>query len=298
MLCPPDDFDRIRRTRGRRGAVLRRPPSVRAVPELLEVELYRRQAEAVVGRTIAAVDAPDAWYVKGGEPAELVDALSGRTVTDVRRQGKLLVLDLDDGARLGLRFGMTGRLLVDGSASIDRLEYSSIREEPAWERFTLRFDDGGDLRMVDPRRLGGVSLDPDESVLGPDALTLTATTLSAALGRSTAPLKARLMDQARIAGIGNLLADEILWRAGLRPAPPGGSLVAVGPAGSLSEVEQSGLAEAIATTLAELSERGGSHTGDLRAGVVADGHCPLDGAELQRRTIGGRTTWSCPLHQV
>jgi formamidopyrimidine-DNA glycosylase len=186
---------------------------------------------------------------------------------------------------------MTGRLLVDGAASIDRLEYSSARDEPAWERFTLHFDDGGDLRMRDPRRLGGVSLDPDESVLGPDALTLTATSLGAALGlgRSTAPLKARLMDQARVAGIGNLLADEILWRAALDPARA---------AGSLSPVELSALADAIRTTLAELGDRGGSHTGDLRAGVLAGGHCPLDGTELLRRTIGGRTTWSCPRHQV
>lgn len=256
---------------------------------MLEVETYRRQADAVVGRKIVGVDAPDAWYVKNVDPAELVAALTGTRIEGTRRIGKLLVLDLDDGARLGLRFGMTGRLLVDGTASIDRLEYSSARHEPAWERFTLRFDDGGDLRMVDPRRLGGVSLDPDESVLGPDALTLTAASLAGALGRSTAPLKARLLDQARIAGIGNLLADEMLWRAGLDPARP---------AGSLSAIELDVLAEAIATTLAELDERGGSHTGDLRAGVLADGHCPLDGTELQRRTVGGRTTWSCPEHQV
>lgn len=256
---------------------------------MLEVETYRRQADAVVGRTIVGVDAPDAWYVKNVDPAALAAALTGTRIDGTRRIGKLLVLDLDDGSRLGLRFGMTGRLLVDGAASIDRLEYSSARTDPAWERFTLRFDDGGDLRVVDPRRLGGVSLDPDETVLGPDALTLTATSLAEALGRSTAPLKARLLDQARVAGIGNLLADEILWRAGLDPARR---------AGGLSDVELDDLTEAIATTLAELADRGGSHTGDLRAGVLADGHCPLDGTELQRRTIGGRTTWSCPRHQV
>ena len=116
------------------------------MPELLEVETYRRQAEAVVGRTIAAVEAPDEWFVKGAVPAEVVAAVTGRTVTAVRRRGKLLVLDLDDGAvgpeddgdrlRLGLRFGMTGRLLVDGTAAIDRLEYSSSRDEPRWDRFT------------------------------------------------------------------------------------------------------------------------------------------------------------------
>jgi formamidopyrimidine-DNA glycosylase len=258
------------------------------VPELLEVELYRRQAEAVVGRTIAEVDAPDGWFVKGGEPGELVAALAGRTVAGVRRRGKLLVLDLDDGARLGLRFGMTGRLLVDGAASIERLEYSSSRDVAVWDRFALRFTDGSDLRVRDPRRLGGVVLDPDEERLGADALSLTPAELDAALGSSTAPLKARLMDQARIAGIGNLLADEILWRAGLDPARP---------AGGLSPDDRAALHAVIGEVLADLGERGGSHTGDVRQAAALDGLCPRDGTPLVRRTVGGRTTVSCPAHQ-
>lgn len=256
---------------------------------MLEVETYRRQAEAAVGRTIAGVDAPDAWFVKaGGTPAELVAALPGRTVTAVRRRGKLLVLDLDDGTRLGLRFGMTGRLLVDGSASIDRLEYSSGRDEPAWDRFALRFSDGSELRLRDPRRLGGVVLEPDEDALGPDALAVTPAELDAALGTSSAPLKARLLDQARLAGIGNLLADEVLWRAGLDPARP---------AGGLHDAERSALHDAIGDVLADLGGRGGSHTGDLRQAAALDGLCPRDGTPLERRTVGGRTTWSCPAHQ-
>jgi formamidopyrimidine-DNA glycosylase len=258
------------------------------VPELLEVELYRRQAEAVVGRTIAAVDAPDAWFVKGAEPAELVAALTGRAVTGVRRRGKLLVLDLDDGARLGLRFGMTGRLLVDGAAAIERLQYSSGRDVAVWDRFGLRFRDGSDLRLRDPRRLGGVVLDPEEDRLGADALSLTRDELDAALGTSTAPLKARLLDQARIAGIGNLLADEILWRAGLDPARP---------AGGLSAGEREALHASIAEVLADLGARGGSHTGDVRQAAALDGLCPRDGTPLVRRTVGGRTTVSCPAHQ-
>jgi formamidopyrimidine-DNA glycosylase len=249
---------------------------VRAVPELLEVDLYRRQAEAVVGRTIASVDAPDAWYVKGGEPAELVAALTGHTVTAVRRRGKLLVLDLDDGTRLGLRFGMTGRLLVDGAAAIERLQYSSGRDVAGWDRFGLRFTDGSDLRLRDPRRLGG------------DALSLTRGELDAALGTSTAPLKARLMDQARIAGVGNLLADEILWRAGLDPARP---------AGGLSGPERDALHASLREVLVDLGARGGSHTGDVRQAAALDGLCPRDGTPLVRRTVGGRTTVTCPAHQ-
>jgi formamidopyrimidine-DNA glycosylase len=271
---------------------------------MLEVETYRRQAEAVVGRTVAEVDAPDAWFVKGGEPDEVVAAVTGLGVVGVRRRGKLLVLDLagedsDDvhgtGAgttpdvRLGLRFGMTGRLIVDGAASIDRLEYSSGRDEAAWDRFALRFSDGTDLRIRDPRRLGGVSLDPDEDRLGIDAGEATGDDLAAALGASTAPLKARIMDQSRLAGIGNLLADEILWRAGLDPARP---------AGGLDARELSALHRALGGGLADLGARGGSHTGDLRSAVLRDERCPRDGAPLVRRRVGGRTTWSCPVHQV
>ena len=258
------------------------------VPEGLEVETYRRQAAAVVGRRIVEVDAPDDWFLKGVDRTLLVPALVGRRVDGVRRIGKLLIVDLDDGARLGLRFGMTGRLLVDGSAAIDRLLYSSGRDDPVWERFRLRFAGGGDLRMRDPRRLGGVELDPDETQLGPDALTLTLPELEAALATSTTAIKARLLDQRRIAGIGNLLADEILWRAGIDPTRP---------ARSLTGDETKSLHEAIATTLPDLMGRGGSHTGDLRAAANLDGLCPLDATPLVRRQVGGRTTWSCPTHQ-
>ena len=255
---------------------------------MLEVEAYRRQADAVVGRTIGSADLPDAWFVKGSDPAEVAAAVAGRRVEAVRRHGKLLVLDLDGGTRLGLRFGMTGRLVVDGAAAIDRLEYSSGRDEPAWDRFALRFTDGTELRLRDPRRLGGVSLDPDEGRLGVDAATLSRADLAAALGASRAPLKARLLDQARIAGIGNLLADEILWRAGLDPARP---------AGSLSARQLTRLHRTIGEVLADLAARGGSHTGDLRQGAALDGLCPRDGTPLVRRTVGGRTTLSCPRHQ-
>jgi formamidopyrimidine-DNA glycosylase len=259
------------------------------MPEMVEVEAYRQQAEALVGRTVADVDARDAWFVKRREPGEVVAAVTGRTVARVRRIGKLLIVDLDDGTRLGLRFGMTGRLLVDGSAAIDRLQYSSARDEPAWDRFGLRFTDGSDVRIRDPRRLGGVELDPDEARLGIDALAASLDDLRAILGTSTTPLKARLLDQARLAGIGNLMADEILFRAGIDPARA---------SGSLSAEEQRHLHAALGQTIRDLTARGGSHTGDVRQAAALDGLCPRDGAPLQTRRIAGRTTVSCPSHQV
>lgn len=262
------------------------------MPELAEVEAYRRLAEQVVGRTVAEVVAPDAWYLKRGLTAVAVeDLLPGRTITAARRIGKLLLLETDgDGPVVGLRFGMSGRLLVDGHAAVDNLMYASNRELERWDRFALRFASppGGDLRMRDSRRLGGVELDPPEARLGPDALTIGPAALSNVL-ESSAPLKARLMDQARLAGVGNLAADEVLWRAGLDPARP---------ARSLSPAERRRLHRHLRATMADLLARGGSHTGDLMPARQPGGACPRDGTPLVRRTVGGRTTWSCPKHQV
>lgn len=260
------------------------------MPEILEVELYRKAAERAVGRTIAEVTAPDAWYVKGRVPASALSAeLVGRTVTEVRRRGKLLLLDTaDEGPVLGLRFGMTGRLVVDGVAPIDRLLYAAGAADPMHDRFAVRFASGGDLRMIDPRRLGGVELDPDEARLGPDASYITVGDLEDALGSGTQALKSRLLDQARVAGIGNLLADEVLWRAGLAPARA---------VGSLDRGERRSLHRHLRATLEELGQRGGSHTGDLMAQRHPGGVCPRDGAPLRRDTIGGRTSWWCPVHQ-
>ena len=191
---------------------------------MIEVEYYRRVAERTVGRVIARVHAPDDWYLKGGTTAAaLRRALRGadrhrhpadRQAAAARHRRR----------HVGLRFGMTGRLLVDGAGPIEKLEYSSARQEPAWTRFALRFDGGGDLAVVDPRRLGGVVLDPTLDHLGIDALEVRERDLRAMLGASRAPLKAWLLDQSHVAGIGNLLADEILWRAGLDPSRPAASL--------------------------------------------------------------------------
>ena len=236
-----------------------------------------------------SVDAPDAWYLRGGPgAAELDDLVSGRRVDAVRRTGKLLLIDLDGSVSLGLRFGMTGRLSVDGIAAIERLEYSTARADPAWERFRLCFEPSGELVMIDPRRLGRVSVDPDETALGPDAAGIGPAALRAALAGSTTSLKARLMDQRRLAGLGNLLTDEILWRARLSPARP---------AGGLSPRETTRLHRVMRTTLGQLDARGGSHTGDLFIARVRGGLCPRCGAALTRSSLGGRTTFWCAVEQ-
>jgi formamidopyrimidine-DNA glycosylase len=254
------------------------------VPEVLEVELTRRAAGELIGRTLLAVERTDPLVVDEGLDA----AVPGSQVVGVDRRGKLLLL-CTDGPVVGVHFGMTGRLLVDDQAVIARLAYSGSSRDPVWDRWAVRMDDGRLVRLHDPRRLGRVRLDPDLSRLGPDVLTLRRAELTGALAGRRAPLKAVLLDQAAIAGLGNLLVDEILWWASLDPRRPGGLLRA-------DEVD--GLQRTIRRRLPIMLRRGGSHTGTLSPEVRSSGgRCRRDGAGLARTTVGGRTTVWCPSHQ-
>jgi formamidopyrimidine-DNA glycosylase len=187
---------------------------------------------------------------------------------------------------------MTGRLLRDDTAvALDRLEYGSLDDDARWDRWVVRLDDGSRLRFHDPRRLGRIWLEPELDVLGPDVLGVTRRQLAGALHGRRAPVKAVLLDQTAIAGLGNMLADEVLWWAGIDPHRP---------AGTLSSDEVAELARVIRRRLPIMLRRGGSHTGTLspprraaRSGAV----CPRDGAELRRDVVGGRTTVWCPAHQ-
>lgn len=261
------------------------------MPEILEVEASRRLLEArALRRRIEVVDAPDPWVLKHGltEPV-LRDALVGRRLERARRHGKHLLLDTSrHGPTLGIHFGMTGRVYVDGEPAIEHLRWGSNVPDPAWDRLTLHLAGGTEVLIRDPRRLGAVELDPDTSRLGPDALSLTEVELDGALDRHRAPVKALLLDQARVAGLGNLLVDEILWRAGIDPARG---------AGGLDAAERRALLRSTRQALRTLGRRGGSHTGDLMPARVDGGLCPRDGTPLVRRTVGGRTTFSCPAHQ-
>jgi formamidopyrimidine-DNA glycosylase len=262
------------------------------VPELTEVEGYRRLAAAkALERVVSDVSAPDGWWLKNGlTERSLRLALKGRRFVAARRTGKVLFLDTsDDGAVVALRFGMTGRLLVDGQNRMGNLKFSPNADKPKWARLRIDFEDGGEMRVTDPRRLGGIALDPDESRLGEDALGLTLDRLRSVLEGSEAPLKYRLMDQRRLGGIGNLMADEMLFRAGLRPNRP---------AGGLTDAELRRLHRHVVKTMDDLMQRGASSSGDFMPFRHRGGRCPKDGAELVRTEVGGRTTWYCPEHQV
>lgn len=267
------------------------------MPEGLEAEYARHLLEArALGRRVDFVEAPDAWFLKRGLTPEVLETvLPGRAFSAARRIGKLIILDTTGvgrrrtpGPSVGLHLGMSGRLLLDDEAAGDPLLYASNRNVAAWIRVRFHFRDGGSLALRDPRRLGRVELDPDESRYGPDVLHLERDEFDSAIGGRKAPIKAVLLDQGRIAGLGNLLADEVLWRAGIDPARP---------AGDLTAEEHTVLFRTIRQTIRTLGRRGGSHTGDHVASRHPGGTCPRDGAPLTVRTVGGRTTYSCPLHQ-
>ncbi len=238
----------------------------------------------LLGRRFTTVERTDPLIVGDGVDAAVV----GRTVTAIDRRGKLLLL-LTDGPLVGIHFGMTGRLVVDDVAAIDRLTYGAASDNPIWDRWVVGLDGGGRLRLHDPRRLGRVLLEPDVDRLGPDAMTLTRRQLERALHGRRAPLKAVLLDQTAVAGLGNLLVDEVLWWAGLDPHRP---------ATSLTADEVAALQRTIRRRLRVMGRRGGSHTGTLSPAVRgAGGRCTRDGAVLRRDVVGGRTTIWCGDHQ-
>jgi formamidopyrimidine-DNA glycosylase len=273
------------------------------MPELPEVE----SARAVIGRAglrrrIADVDDSDTYECRPHPPGEIRAALLGRQLTVAHRQGKSMWCDtsgpgrsLPPGPTLGIHLGMSGKIVIaDGHGQeVDGGDYWEGGRKPGdyrWARFTLTFDDGGRLMLVDPRRLGRVRLNPPVEKLGPDAQLITPAQFRAALAAgSSAPVKARIMDQERIAGIGNLLADEILWRARVHPARP---------VSSLTPAEESRLLRASRDAIRAALRDGGVHTLTIVPYRRRGGTCPRDHAPMHTAQVGGRTSWWCSAEQL
>ena len=248
------------------------------MPELPEVERARALIESrALGRTVASVEDADTWVCRPHAPGEIASAIEGATLVAAHRRGKAMWVELDGGPPLGLHLGMTGRIAVDEDGTRGQ-----------WDRFKIHFEDGGSLALRDKRRLGRVVLDPDLSRLGPDAAEVGRAEFRDRVGRGSIALKARIMDQSTISGVGNLLADEALWRAGLSP---------LREAGSLTEAELDELRRAIRSATRRAIRRGGVHTGDLIPHRERGGTCPNCGTPLERATVGGRTTFWCPRDQ-
>ncbi|HWD06174.1 MAG TPA: DNA-formamidopyrimidine glycosylase family protein [Amycolatopsis sp.] len=265
------------------------------MPELPEVESARSVIErTALGRQIVDVDDSDPYVCRPHRPGEIRAVLTGRELTAAHRRGKSMWCDTSgDGPVLGLHLGMSGKIVVaatDGT-EIDGGDYWERGRKPGdyrFSRFALRFADGGTLLLVDPRRLGRVTLDPRLDRLGPDAATITPAEFRTAITKGTAPIKARLLDQHAVAGIGNLLADEILWRARVHPGRP---------ADELTRAEVDRLLRATRGAVSAAIEHGGVHTLTVIPFRTPGGRCPRDEAPMTRGKFGGRTTWWCSSEQ-
>jgi len=243
------------------------------MPELPEAERARQTLESALGRTIAEVDDHDSYVCRPHPPGEIAAALTGHTLSTAHRRGKFMWLETDDGPALGLHLGMAGRILVDPE------------DTTRWDRFTLTFDDGGRLVLRDKRRLGRAVLNPDFSHVGPDAAEVDRVEFRRRIGAGRAPLKARLLDQGAISGIGNLLADQILWQARISPKRRTGDL-------SMADLDR--LRREVRAAVRSAIRKGGAHTGRFIEARRREGSCPRDGHRLERDRIGGRTTYWCP----
>ncbi len=273
------------------------------MPELPEVETARRLiADLGLGRRITGVDDADTYVCRPHSPGELSMALTGRTLTAANRRGKLLWCTTSGpdgsagpGPDLGIHLGMAGRIVVtaaDGwvAEGGDPAGRDAQPRKAEWDRFTLDFADGGRLALFDKRRLGRILLGPDVARLGPDAIEVTPAEFRTLISKGTIAVKARMLDQTKIAGIGNLLADEILWQA------------KVSPAASVSGLRKADIDRLYRATRSVLeaatAEGGGAHTGEVVVARRPGGHCPRCGAEMVHGTVGGRSTWWCSREQA
>ena len=246
------------------------------MPELPEVERARQTLESALGRRITGVDDSDTYVCRPHLPGEIAAALTGHTLATAHRRGKFMWLETDDGPALGLHLGMAGRIVVDPEDS------------SRWDRFALEFEDGGRLVLRDKRRLGRAVLNPNFSHVGTDAAEVGRDEFRRLIGSGHTPVKARLLNQGAISGIGNLLADQILWQARISPLRSTSEL-------SVDDLDR--LRREVRSAVRSAIRKGGAHTGNFIEARRRDGVCPRDGPRLERAQVGGRTTYWCPACQ-
>jgi formamidopyrimidine-DNA glycosylase len=248
------------------------------LPELPEVETVRRDlAAALAGAVVAKVEASGARSIRRyPDPAPFAAALEGARLETFCRWGKYLLIGLDTQGVLVAHLRMSGQVLIAGSAAQPRPPHTHV---------VLDFEDGRQLRFVDPRTFGELFVTtpdlPELAGLGIDALAVDLPTFRSLLRSRRARLKALLLDQRVVAGIGNIYSDEILWTARLRWSRP---------AGQLRPAELNRLHAAVGSVLTSAVEHRGSSLGDAQY-VDAQGR---PGAYQERHAVYGREGRACP----
>jgi len=252
-------------------------------------------------RVIVDVDDHDTYETRPHLPGEIRSALLGRRLVEVHRRGKSMWCDTSGVGRsrsagpvLGIHLGMSGKIVVAdaGGEEVDGGDYwqrGRAQGDHRYTRFSLAFAGGGRLLLVDPRRLGRVRLDPPGERLGPDARDVTPAEFRALVGASAAAVKARLLDQEAVAGIGNLLADQALWAAKINPARP---------ARELTRLEADRLLRCLRSAVDTAVRDGGVHTLPVVGYRKPGATCPRCGSPMTRGVVGGRTTWWCSREQA
>jgi formamidopyrimidine-DNA glycosylase len=256
------------------------------MPELPEVETFKRYLDSTsLHQRITGVEVRDAYVLKRVSARELARRLKGRRFENSRRHGKHLFVRAGDELWLRLHFGMTGWL-----------QYLKRNEEPPkTARVIFRFANNCLLAFDDQRKFGeiGLSRDVDEFVtnrgIGPDALEISLSQFKTILAKHRRAVKAILLNQKLIAGIGNLYADEILFRARMHPATE---------AARLSDKKLAKLFRATRYVL-EKAIQSKADAGRLPKSWLLthrgkQGKCPRCGRALKSATVGGRTSWFCP----
>ncbi len=278
------------------------------MPELPEVETVRARLEPrLVGRRFEHVGIFDPRLTRPADPAGLAAELEGERVAALDRRGKYLIVRFESGRVLLIHLRMTGQLLlVDGIAS-DALDGGPPPAEDVHRHAVVRLDDGSDVVYRDVRRFGTWQLLDEDDLLPylaqrigrePLVRSFTSKRLAEALAGRRAPLKSALLDQRRLAGVGNIYADEALWRARLHP---------LRPAGELSAEEIAALHRGIRAALRAGIARQGATLSNYRTPDGSPGRmqeefrvygregesCERCGTPIEKIRAGGRGTWYC-----
>jgi formamidopyrimidine-DNA glycosylase len=273
------------------------------VPELPEVETIRTHlAPHLEGRRFEQVEILDTRLTRPHDPREVAAELDGERVAALERRGKYLVVRFETDRALLIHLRMTG--------SLHRAPRGGLAEDP-YRRAVVTLDNGSDVAYRDVRRFGTWlllepgELDPYLAVKnGPEPLErgFTARFLSERLKNRKAPLKAALLDQRTVAGLGNIYADEALWFARLHPHRPAGSLdadeIRAAHRGVRRALER-GIERQGATLRDYRKPDGGSGSMQHEFNVYGrEGEpCPRCGTPIEKTRAGGRGTWYCPACQ-